>query len=50
MYIYGVIPYEDFKERILITKQLQKELKKVKITVDDELIHYEYRDKSRNYE
>lgn len=47
MFVFGVIPYSSFKERIRIINKLNKEIKNPKIVYDNELIYYRYYDKSR---
>ncbi|AJA41481.1 hypothetical protein AXJ14_gp162 [Geobacillus virus E3] len=43
--VCGAIPYSSFKERVQIINELKKEFGKVKITVMDDVVVYEYRGK-----
>ena len=43
--VCGAIPYNNFKERMRIINELKKEFGKVRITVMDDVVVYEYRGK-----
>jgi phosphopantetheine adenylyltransferase len=43
--VCGAIPYSSFKERVQIINELKKEFGKVKITVMDDVVVYEYHGK-----
>lgn len=40
--VCGAIPYNSFKEKLRIINELKKEFGKVKITVMDDVVVYEY--------
>jgi phosphopantetheine adenylyltransferase len=43
--VCGATPFSSFKERVQIINELKKEFGKVKITVMDDVVVYEYRGK-----